>query len=61
MVWEHQILTLPNYHRGLIEVHNEPSLNVDEQQSGTDDADEILEIKAARTPKKKELDCVCDM
>ena len=37
-----------------IEVHNELTLNVDEQQGGIDDADEDLEIQAARTPKKIE-------
>ena len=42
-----------NYEKS-IEVHNELRLNVDEQQSGIDDADEVLEITAARTPKKKE-------
>ena len=36
-----------------IEVHNELRLNVDEQQSGIDDAEEVLEITAARNPKKK--------
>ena len=36
-----------------IEVHNELRLNVDEQQSGIDDAEEVLEIEAARTAKKK--------
>ena len=42
-----------NYEKS-IEVHNELMLNVDEQQSGIDDVDEVLEITAARTPKKKE-------
>ena len=36
-----------------IELHNEHRLNVHEQQSGIDDAEEVLEITAARTPKKK--------
>ena len=35
------------------EVHNELGVTVDEQQSGIDDAEEVLEITAARTPKKK--------
>ena len=34
--------------------YNYKRLNVDEQQSGIDDADEIREITAARTRKKKE-------
>ena len=42
-----------NYEKS-IEVHNELMLNVDKQQSGIDDADEVLEITAARNPKKKE-------
>ena len=42
-----------NYEKS-IEVQNEVKVNVDEQQSGIDDADEVLEITAARTPKKKE-------
>ena len=32
---------------------NEPRVNVDEQHSGIYDAEEVLEITAARTPKKK--------
>ena len=45
-----------------IEVHNELRVNVDEQQNGIDDAGEVLEITAARYPKKKqEQACVCDM
>ena len=43
-----------NYEKS-IEVHNELRLHVDEQQSGIDtDTDEVLEITAAKTPKKKE-------
>ena len=38
-----------------IEVHNELRLNVHEQQSGIYDADEVLEITAARTPNKKRI------
>ena len=41
-----------NYEK-FIEVQNELRLNVDEQKSGIDDEDEILEITAARTPRKK--------
>ena len=42
-----------NYEKS-IEVHNDLRLNVDKQQSDIDDADEVLEITAARTTKKKE-------
>ena len=42
-----------NYEKS-IKVHNEHRLNVDGQQSCIDDADEVLELTAARTPKKKE-------
>ena len=41
-----------NYEKS-IKVHNELRLNVDEQHSGIDDAKEVLEITAARTPKTK--------
>ena len=34
-------------------MHNKLGLNVDEQQSGIDDAEEVLEITAVWTPKKK--------
>ena len=37
-----------NYEKS-IEVHNEVRVNVDEQQSGIDDTEEVLEITAART------------
>ena len=58
-----------NYEKS-IEVHNEPRRNVDEQQdyikhlkkqSDIDDADEVLELTAARTPMKRKKACVFHM
>ena len=41
-----------------IESHNEHRLNVHEQQSGIDDPEKVLEITAARTPKKRISQCL---
>ena len=47
-----------NYEKS-IEVHNELRVNVDEQQSGLDDAEEFLEITAARTSRKEKIISMC--
>ena len=44
---------MKHWYEKTIEVHIELRLNVDEQQTRKDDADEVLELTATRTPKKK--------